>query len=257
MLTIDQIKKIYAENIFMRSPRAILVEYLQHEILDSIYKQKGSEKLSFIGGTAIRIVYGGKRFSEDLDFDNFGLSYPQFQELLKKVVLDMEAKGFEIEFKFVAKGAYHCYIKFPKILQNNNLAIHREEKILVRIDTVNKIKNVSPEIFILDKFDVYRKILVNSPGALLAQKIIALLERKRDKGRDLYDISFLLGKTDPDYSYLEKTREIKKDKLKNILLKKIDKLDIKKLVEDVSPFLIDINDRERILSFREYINNKI
>jgi len=67
MLTFDQIKKVYPEEVLIKNPRAVLVEYLQHEILDSIYKQPGSENLSFIGGTAIRIVYESKRFSEDLD----------------------------------------------------------------------------------------------------------------------------------------------------------------------------------------------
>ncbi len=257
MLTIEQIKKVYPSGVFIKSPKAVLVEYLQHEILDSIYKQDGSEKLSFIGGTAIRIVYGSNRFSEDLDFDNFGLSYPQFQGLLKKVVLDMRAKGFRIEFRFVEKGAYHCYIKFPQILQNNNLTKHKEEKILVRIDTVNKKKFIKPNVFILDKFDVYRRILVNPVDIILSQKIITIFERKREKGRDFYDVSFLLGKTMPNYQYLEEVGKIKKDKLKSSLLERIKSLNLKDLNKDVLPFLININDEERITSFREYISKKL
>lgn len=257
MLTIDQIKNIYSENIFLKSPKAILVEYLQHEILDSIYKQKDSEKLSFIGGTAIRIVYGSNRFSEDLDFDNFGLNYLQFKNLLGKVVTDMEAKGFDIEFKFIEKGAYHCYIKFPKLLQANNLAVHKEEKLLIRIDTVNKNEPIQSNVFILDKFDIYRKILVNSPETILSQKIVTILDRKRAKGRDLYDVSFLLGKTTPNYDHLKKVKNIKPNELKEILITKIKKLDLKYLSEDVLPFLINPKDRERILSFKEYISQKL
>ena len=70
MLTLEQIKEFVGIETFQRSHKAALVEYLQYEILDSLYKQKNSEKLSFIGGTSIRIVYGSQRFSEDLDFDN-------------------------------------------------------------------------------------------------------------------------------------------------------------------------------------------
>jgi predicted nucleotidyltransferase component of viral defense system len=257
MLTFDQIKKVYSEEVFIKKPRAVLVEYLQHEILDSIYKQSGSENLSFIGGTAIRIVYESKRFSEDLDFDNFGLSYADFKDLLGKVVLDMETKGFETEFRFVEKGAYHCYIKFPKILQNIGLAIHEEEKILIRIDTVNKKKIAPPEVFTLSRFDVYRNILVNPQKIILAQKMIAILERKREKGRDFYDVSFLLGRTEPDYEYLEKMSGIKKNELKDVLLKKADSISLEEMLKDVSPFLIDKEDEARILGFKKYIEQKL
>ncbi len=257
MLSFDQIKKIYPENLLIQNPKAVLVEYVQHEILDSIYKQSGSENLSFMGGTAIRIVYDGKRFSEDLDFDNFSLSFLQFKKLLEKVTVDMNAKGFDLEFRFIEKGAYHCYIKFPKLLQESNLAVHKEEKLLVRIDTVRKKKQIKPQIVILDKFDVYRKILVNPIDVILSQKIVAILERKREKGRDFYDVSFLLAKTRPNYEYLEKVHKIKKTDLKKILLKKIKDLNFQQLSEDVLPFLQEPSDKERILTFEEYIISKL
>ena len=47
MLTLEQVKKHIGEDIFQRSPKAALIEYLQYEILDSLFKQKNSEKLSF------------------------------------------------------------------------------------------------------------------------------------------------------------------------------------------------------------------
>ena len=53
----------------------MLVEYLQYELLDSLFKDAAAAELSFIGGTAIRILHDSPRFSEDLDFDNFGLSF--------------------------------------------------------------------------------------------------------------------------------------------------------------------------------------
>jgi len=43
-------------------------EILQLLLLDNIYSHSGSEKIIFQGGTALRWVYGGMRFSEDLDF---------------------------------------------------------------------------------------------------------------------------------------------------------------------------------------------
>jgi predicted nucleotidyltransferase component of viral defense system len=257
MFSLEQIKNEYPENISQIHIKNLLVEYLQYELLDSIYKQKGSEKLSFIGGTAIRIVYGTQRFSEDLDFDNFGLSYKHFSELLEKVVVDMGNKGFKIEYRFIEKGAYHCYIKFPEILFNNNLSDNEDEKILIRVDSVRKDKLVESKTFLLNRFGVYRRIIVNTESVILVQKIIAILERKRTKGRDFYDVSFLLGITSPDYEYLEKVKNINREDFKNKLLRKVDEINLSELACDVQPFLINPDEIERVLSFREFIEQKL
>jgi len=257
MLTLEQIKKNVGEIIFQRSPRSALVEYLQYEILDSIFKQKNSEKLSFIGGTSIRIVYHSQRFSEDIDFDNFGLSYPDFKDLLDKVAKDMKLKGFEIEFKFIEKMAFHCYIRFPDILFKNKLSPNEDEKLLIRIDTVNKEKNTTPEIFILNNFNVYQKILVNPISTILAQKIIAILERKREKGRDFYDVSYLLGLTDPDYEYIKNNRGWEKGEVKEKLLTRTREVNLKDLADDVIPFLLKTDDIDRVTTFKQYIEQKL
>ncbi len=49
-------------------PKNVVREYIQHLFLSCLYKIKGSEKLLFKGGTALRIIFGSPRFSEDLDF---------------------------------------------------------------------------------------------------------------------------------------------------------------------------------------------
>ncbi|MEA1962774.1 MAG: nucleotidyl transferase AbiEii/AbiGii toxin family protein [Patescibacteria group bacterium] len=258
MLTFEQIKNEYSQEIIQRNPKAILVEYLQYELLDSLYKQKNSEKLSFMGGTSIRIVYGSQRFSEDLDFDNFGLSYLDFEQVLEKVMADMRNKGLEIEFRLLKKGAYHCYIKSPKLLFENNLSDHQDEKILVRIDTVLKKQFSKPQNFILNGFGVYRKILVNSQAVILSQKIIAIIERKRSKGRDYYDVSYLLGKTELDFDYLKAILGIKeKGEIKNRLIEMADKNNLNDLAKDVSPFLIDKNGTDRVIGFKEYIKQRM
>lgn len=258
MLTFEQIKNEYSPETIQRNYKAVIVEYLQYEILDSLYKQKNSEKLSFMGGTAIRIAYGSQRFSEDLDFDNFGLSYHDFEHVLEKAIADMRNKGFEIEFRLLKKGAYHCYLKFPKLLFENKVSDHQDEKILVRIDAVLKKQISKPKSFILNGFGVYRKILVNPQEVILSQKIITIIERKRSKGRDYYDVSYLLGKTEPDFDYLEIILGIKgKGAIKNKLLEVVNKNNLNDLAKDVSPFLIDKNGSGRVLGFKEYIEQRM
>lgn len=257
MLTYPQIIEKYPADIVRRSPRAVLVEYLQYEILDSLFKQKGSEFLSFIGGTSIRLVYGSTRFSEDLDFDNFGLSFSEFDSLLKKVMLDMENKGFSVEFRLVEKGAYHCYIKFPEILKDSELPHENKEKILIRVDAVRKEKFFTPKQFILDGFDVYRSILTNPIEIILAQKIITIIERKREKGRDIYDASFLFGKTNPDYNYIKKQYGLDKKTLLKKFNQRLTELNFSELAKDVLPFLLKSEDQDRVLHFREYVAQKL
>lgn len=257
MLTIDQVKKSFPEGVFEKNPKAALVEYLQYELLDSIFQQTESEKLSFIGGTAIRIAYGSSRFSEDLDFDNFGLSFDGFKTLLDKVAVTMRLKGFDIEFRFVEKEAYHCYIKFPDLLFRHGISGQREEKILVRVDATLKREIVKPTVYILNGFDVYRKILVNSESVILAQKFIAIMERKRAKGRDFYDVSYLLGKTGPDYSFLKEVYGYTQEEIVKKLFSKVESLDLDLLAKDVLPFLMDPDDIERVTGFEKYILQKL
>ncbi len=255
MLTLAQLSGYYSD-LKKVSSKSILVEYLQYELLDSIYKQEKSKELSFMGGTAIRVACGGNRFSEDLDFDNFGLTFSDFQNLLNEVVRDMGVKGFSVEFRFVEKGAYHCYIKFPHILQNSGVGGARGEKILVRIDAVRKEKIFSPVRFTLNRFDIYRNILVNPADIILSQKMAAILQRKREKGRDFYDVSFLYGITKPDFSYIEKSFQIKEKELFQKLFEKCEKLDFKDLAKDVEPFLINPEQAERVADFLSFIKSK-
>jgi len=211
MLNLNQIEKYFEKKITRLNSKGIVVEYLQYEILDSLFKQKGSEYLSFIGGTAIRIIYDSQRFSEDLDFDNFGLTYNKFKEIMVKVLTELELKGFSVEKRFLSKNRnYHCYIKFKDILQGFGIAKDKKEKIFLSIDVEKKEKIVNPKLTTINKFGVYRKILVNPPDVLLAQKLLAVFFRKREKGRDFYDVSFLSAKTRPNYPYIEGVTGLKK-----------------------------------------------
>jgi len=84
------------------------------------------------------------------------------------------------------------------------------------------------------------------------------MERKRSKGRDYYDVSYLLGKTNPDFDYLETVLGNKeKDAIKNKLLEMANKNNLNDLAKDVRPFLIDKNGEDRVLGFKEYIEQRI
>ena len=66
MLDLQQIKNEYSEPL-QGYERAIVREYLQYKILQAIFESKHASHLSFLGGTALRIVHGNSRFSEDIE----------------------------------------------------------------------------------------------------------------------------------------------------------------------------------------------
>jgi len=252
MLTLEQIKGYFEAQLVKKNPKGVMVEYLQHELLDSLFKNKEAVSLCFIGGTAIRILQHGRRFSEDLDFDNFGMAFMQFEKMLQKTCRDLETKGFLVESRTVERGAYHCYLRFPEILYRAGISPHAEEKILIRIDTERKERLYEPRPYLLNKFNVYRLILTAPLSILLSQKMMTLMSRKREKGRDVFDVSFLLGVVRPDFDYLEKCLDIGKKEIIQQFTNRVEDLDLEFLARDVEPFLFSAEQKERVLTFREY-----
>ena len=254
MLSLQEIKHYYPANL-QSYDRFIIREYLQYKILEIIFETPYESKLSFLGGTCLRIVYNNNRFSEDLDFDNFNLSLNDFNTITKIVKLELEKLGYTIEMQNVHKGAYHCYIRFPELLYNEGLSNHREEKILIQLDTESHEFDYEPDQPLLNKFDVFTQINVTPGDLLLAQKFFAVINRKRNKGRVFFDIVFLLGQGQtPNYDYLSaKIGITNPNDLRSLILERCRALDMEEMVADVKPFLFNSRDGKKILLFPKYI----
>lgn len=257
MISLKEIERFYPEKL-RPFRKGILREYLQHKILEIVFDSVYATKLSFIGGTALRIMHGNTRFSEDIDFDNFGLTIPEFEDLSKIIKKGLELEGYDVEIRNVYKNAFHCNIKLPDILFYNNISGHKKEKILIQLDTAYNDFKYNPEIKLLDKFDVFTEIRVAPLDVILSQKIVAIFERKRTKGRDFFDVVFLFGLAKPSYKYLEKKIGIKdKDQLKKSLSEKAKESDLNHLAKDVEKFLFDPKDSKRIVLFDKFIQQKL
>lgn len=115
MISIHQIEQFYPENL-RGFKRNILREYLQYKILEIIFNSGLAPKLSFIGGTSLRIVRENTRFSEGLDFDNFKISENDFILLTKETQQGLQMEGFNVEIRNVLKRAFRCYIWLPQVL---------------------------------------------------------------------------------------------------------------------------------------------
>ncbi|MEA3414740.1 MAG: nucleotidyl transferase AbiEii/AbiGii toxin family protein [Thermodesulfobacteriota bacterium] len=254
MLSIKEIESYYPENL-RAFKRSLMREYIQYKILEIIFGSNQAGKLSFLGGTAIRILHGNNRFSEDLDFDNFGLKEREFKNLAAEIRKKLKMEGYNIEIKNVIRNAYHCYIRIPGLLFDSGLSGHKEEKILIQIDTEPQYFDYLPENLIVNKFDVFCRTRVTPPDILLSQKIFAIFNRKRKMGRDFYDTLFLFGKTMPNFDFLRlKTGMQDMAELKKHLLSLCKELDFKALARDVKPFLFSAIDAKKVLAFPDYIN---
>jgi predicted nucleotidyltransferase component of viral defense system len=254
MLSLKEIKPYYPESLQIYE-RFIIREYLQYKILEIIFETPYENKLSFLGGTCLRIVHGNKRFSEDLDFDNFNLSMEDFSSITKAVKTELERLGYEVEFRNVNKGAFNCYIRFPELLYKEGLTNHKEEKILIQLDTESHDFQFKPDQPLLNKFDVFTQINVTPKDLLLAQKFYAVINRKRNKGRDFFDIIFLLSQgLAPNYEYLHAKIGVQEpEELRQRIIEKCSKLDMEAMAIDVKPFLFDAKDEKKVLLFPKYM----
>jgi len=176
---------------------------LQYKILEILFEGRYANKFYFLGGTCLRLVHNNLRFSEDLDLDNFQITEEEFSEVSSSIQKGLEKQGYQVEMKQIIRGAYHCHIRFPGLMFEQGLNGYREEKILTQFDTEPQHFDFQPEIFVLNKLDVTVSIYTTPLDLLLAQKFTALCQRKRSKGRDFFDIVFLLSKSViPNYDYL-------------------------------------------------------
>ena len=255
MIELHEIKKFYSKELH-KHERFLLKEYLQHKILEIIFDSEFAEQLILIGGSSLRIFHNHQRFSEDLDFDNFDLSASDFDRLAQHVKQNLELLGYLVEMKQVIKGAYHCHIKFPKLLLKTGLSGYEEEKILIQLDTEAHGFLFEPEMRFLSKFDVFASVYVAPESLLLAQKFFAVLNRKRTSGRDFYDIVQLLSREiKPDYAYLQQKLSMDSAKaLKHRMLVHCKQLDLDQLAKEIAPFLINPNDAKQVRYFEQFIN---
>lgn len=253
MISLEQIARQFPAHLSLQK-QAMLREYLQCVILEILYESPFGKQFSFLGGTCLRLVHGNTRFSEDLDFDNFGLTDADFDAVASHVQEGLRRQGFRVEVSSIHRGAYRCKIRFPGLLFEQGLSGHREEKILIQLDTEKQGFSFKPQTFVFARFGLFTRLLVTPPSLLLAQKLYALVNRPRAKGRDYFDVVFLFSQNhQPDYAYLEaKMSAGTPELLRTAIFSLLSQVDLDELASDVRPFLFNPDDDRRVRYFREF-----
>lgn len=219
--------------------RGILREYLQSKFLVEFYALPTTGKMSFVGGTSLRMLRDLPRFSEDLDFDNLGLSDNEVLELIKKTVDTFERENIDVELKKKqGEGKTYFELRFPKVLFDLKISSNEKEKMMIKIDYARYWKSQEVEFKLFSRYGLIEQVVTNKLDQLLVQKLAAYVGRSRTQARDVYDIVWL---------YSQGAKIDKRFARKNGMSKVLDKARIKFGEEGVSalmkrrlrPFLFD------------------
>ena len=126
----------------------IVKEYIQLMVLDYLSSTPYIRKLSFIGGTNLRLVKGIDRFSEDLDFDLRDMSEEVFVRMTDEVIQFLQRSGLNAEARDKNNSkltAFRRNIHFPQLLFDLQLTGHKEERFLLKIEAQNQGVSYEPE----------------------------------------------------------------------------------------------------------------
>ena len=179
MVSLDQLRRQATQ--WQTSVLNVAREYVQHVYLSYLYGFSEADHLAFKGGTALRLLYGSPRFSEDLDFTGH-LKPFHLARLLARTVDRIAEEGlpFETLEAKATSGGYLALYQCP---------VYEER---VRLELNVSLRNRAP----------LEAILVTSPlipsyqclrlhvNEMVTEKLQALLFRK--KPRDFFDLYFLL-----------------------------------------------------------------
>lgn len=257
MINIEQIRNYFPVNIRDNSnfDKHILKEYLQLMILDYLSSTPYIRKMTFIGGTNLRLVKRIDRFSEDLDFDCKDLLEDEFIEMTNGVIQFLERSGLRVEARDKENSklkAFRRNIHFPELLFDLELSGHKEERFLIKIETQDQEIYYEPIITNIKGCGFFFPFPVPSDGVMCSMKIAATLARS--KGRDFYDLMFLLSQTKPDFDFLSKRCGVNNlNEFKQATSELLKTVDLKKKQKDFEHLLFNKQNSEKILRFEDFI----
>ena len=241
-------------------------EILQEITLLGLWRSKFFEHAAFYGGTALRILYGLDRFSEDLDFSLLHSNKEfQLRRYLASLEKEVSAFGFKVTVQQKEKSSLSAiqsaFLKTDSagalLMVTSDKAIFRgipvgkQIRIKLEVDTEPPLGFKTETKYLLHpvSFGVRTYTLPD----LFAGKMHAILCRQwknRVKGRDWYDLVWYVANFPQLHlTHLEermrqsghwpRNRGIVKEDLVSLLEEKVDTLDVEQAKKDVMPFLVD------------------
>src|SRR3989338_3646083 len=243
MLTYEAlIEEARKRNMPATTTRGILREYLQILILKEIYKTKAGRESLFTGGTWLRIVHNLKRFSEDLDFESNNVTSLSFEKLLDQVSKGLKQTGFNtiIKFKYW-DNVFSSSLIFPEVenIYGIKSKYSKSQGLIIKVETFKPNYKLKSEAQVVSGFGEFFTCLSLNSGIIFANKIDTFI--KKDRGRHLYDLMFMLSNKFPVDMKILKYLGIKAPVKEAILNKmhSISKKELRKMANNLRPFLFD------------------
>lgn len=192
MLTRAQLERLAARHRI--NLQAQERDYIQHLVLYLLYTTARGEPigLHFKGGTALRLVYGSPRFSEDLDF-NSDLTETETRTRLWAAVHDLTLFGVNAVARNPrsTRSSWGFDLSYAGPLFDGRTTTKGK----IRVDVSLRQEPVDlTRALVKPEYDDMAPFIISvlSLEHLFAEKVRALLIRA--KPRDLYDVWFLLQK---------------------------------------------------------------
>jgi predicted nucleotidyltransferase component of viral defense system len=243
-------------------------EIIQEIALLGLWRAKFFEHAAFYGGTALRVLYGLDRYSEDLDFSLLvpdpTFSLGAYGDSLQR---EIRSFGFHVSFDQASRHPERKNAIESAFLKANTL----RELLVIEADQ-NMLKGLHPDKVLKVKIEIdtnppsgfeteNRYLLRPIPFSvrvytmpdLFAGKLHAVLCRKwktRVKGRDWYDFAWYASRRTPLHlSHLEirmrqsgdysDPADLTTERLTEMLHDAVDRLDVSQARKEVGRFLTD------------------
>ncbi len=243
-----------------------LREIIQEISLLGMWRSKFFEKVSFYGGSALRILHGLDRFSEDLDFSllernerfslltYFNAIEDELESFGFSVSIDQKRKAIDstIESAFIKAGTLQnmLLIDVPKpVMKKMHPGKIMKIRLEVDIDPPGGFATEARYLFLPVPFSVNAFTLPD----LFAGKMHAVLCRaweNRVKGRDCYDLVWYVARGVPVHlkhlenrmrqtQHLDNVTGLTEELLKSVLRERIERIDFRSAKKDVENLLKD------------------
>ena len=185
----DELLRLIKEKEGYSNKLNTMREYLQNLILRILFKAGLFEYATFLGGTALRFVYGIKRYSEDLDFSLAKkVEIESLDRALEKLINELALHNFQVTYKRKVDGVYSLLIRFGGLLYETGLSHRHTQNLIVKIEVdINPPEGALYETRAINKYFTLT-LKVNTLESLFAGKINAVLTCVYTKGRDYYDL---------------------------------------------------------------------
>ncbi len=238
-------------------------EIMQEIALAGLSRAGFFDHASFYGGTALRIFYNIKRFSEDLDFSlNYKDDTFSIENYIPHIVNEFVILGLDVNLTIKKKTKLSAIES--AFLKENTLwgmltikgknASFPSVKIKIEIDKLPPLKFEYEPKLLLRPYSFYVNCMKEE--FLFAEKMHAVLFRQwktRVKGRDWYDFEWFVKRETPlnlvhlkersiESGHWEPDQSLDRKEFLELLNDKISVLDVKSAKNEIERFIEDPNE---------------